>query len=82
MSLVWKDFLKPMGIGFVLFVTSLIILQWEYSYLLPFTHPAKAIMSTDINNLEILTKEVWVSFAYAAAFFTAGYFIVIKRSVK
>ena len=82
MSLVWKDFLKPMGIGFVLFVTSLIILQWEYSYLLPFTHPANAIMSTDINNLEILTKEVWVSYAYAAAFFTVGYFIVIKRSVK
>ena len=82
MSLVWKDFLKPMGIGFLLFVVSIMILKWEYSYLLPFTHPVKAIMSTDINNLEILTKEVWVSFAYASAFFTAGYFIIIKRSVK
>lgn len=82
MSLIWKDFLKPMGIGFVLFVTSMIILQWEYSYLSPFTHPVKAIMSTNINKLEVFTNEVWVSFAFAAAFFTAGYFIVIKRSVK
>jgi hypothetical protein len=81
-SLVWKDFLKPMGIGFLLFVTSIMVLQWDYSYLLPFTHPVKAIMSTNINKLEILTKEVWMSFGYAIAFFTAGYFIVIKRSVK
>lgn len=82
MSLVWKDFLKPMGIGFLLFVVSIMILKWEYSYLLPFTHPVKAIMSTNINNLEILTKEVWMSFTYAAAFFNAVYFIVIKQSVK
>jgi hypothetical protein len=39
-------------------------------------------MSSSGKEIEIFTKEVWVSFAYAAVFFTAGYFIVIKRSVK
>ncbi|TKC00673.1 ABC transporter permease [Pedobacter cryophilus] len=82
MSLVWKDFLKPMGIGFLLLVTAMIVLKWEYSYLIPFTHPIKALMSSSGKEVEILTKEVWVSFAYAAVFFTAGYFIVIKKSVK
>lgn len=82
MSLVWKDFLKPMGIGFVFFVMSMIALKWEYSYLIPFTHPILAITSSTGKDIEIFTKEVWVSFAYAAAFFSAGYFIVIKRSVK
>lgn len=82
MSLVWKDFLKPMGIGFVFFVVSMIALKWEYSYMLPFTHPILAITSSVGKDMVIFTKEVWVSFAFAAAFFTAGYFIVIKRSVK
>ncbi len=82
MSLVWKDFLKPMGIGFILLVTAIIVLKWDYSFLIPYTHPTKAIMSSDKKALEIFTKEVLVSFAYAVAFFTAGYFVVIKRSVK
>ncbi len=82
MSLVWKDFLKPMGFGFILLVTSVIIVKWEFSYLIPYTHPVNAIMSSTVKDIEIFTKEVWVSFAYAMVFFSAGYFIVIKRSIK
>ncbi|MEO5909700.1 MAG: ABC transporter permease [Pelobium sp.] len=80
-SLIWQDFMKPMGLGFVLLVASLIAFQWEYSYLSPFALPIRSIMEGK-KELVFFTKELWISLAYAAGFFTLGYFIVTKRSVK
>lgn len=94
MSLLWSDFLKPMGIGFICTIVGLIVVRnWEYSYTLPYAHPMLALMSmfkkglgktaTDSAvHIDIFTKDVFVSLIVAVVVFILGYFIVVKKSVK
>lgn len=80
-SLIWQDFMKPMGLGFVILVISVIAVKWDYSYLIPYALPLKSIMSLSKDSV-LMDKEAWVSIAYALSFFTLGYFVITKRSVK
>ncbi|WP_448702552.1 ABC transporter permease [Mucilaginibacter sp. AW1-3] len=97
LSLVWSDFLKPMGIGFVCTIASLISVGvgWQYAYFVPYAHPALAMKGLNSNTsiirnnkgvpqltVDMFTKEVWVSLIVAAAIFILGFFIVQKKSVK
>jgi lantibiotic transport system permease protein len=90
LSVIWDDFLKPMGIGFLLTVFGIICgnLGWKYAYTIPYAHPmlaVKSIMSqANGQNMtfDLFTKEVYVSLGIAAVTFIAGYFIVIRRSGK
>lgn len=45
MSLLWSDFLKPMGIGFLGTICGAIALgvNWQYAYFIPYIHPAMAL---------------------------------------
>jgi lantibiotic transport system permease protein len=91
LSLLWSDFLKPMGVGFVCTITGVIAgaAHWKYAYLFPYSHPMMAItgispkqgkaMQFDAN---LWNKEIFVSLIVAVVVFIAGYFIVEKRSVK
>lgn len=92
LSLLWSDFLKPMGIGFVCTITGVILASknWEYCYLFPYSHPMVAITTmmrhgdkriTEIQ-IDVFTKDVFVSLAVGVVVFIAGYFIVLKKSVK
>ena len=98
LSLLFSDFLKPMGIGFVCTITGRILASnnWEYAYLFPYSHPMmamKALSQTHPKDngvsgkmpeitINMFTHETWVSLAVAIAVFIAGYYIVLKRSVK
>jgi len=92
LSLLWPDFLKPMGLGFVATVTGVILASndWKYAYLFPYSHPMGALRSMIKNNkgpassleIDIYTKDVYVSVAIAIIVFIAGYFIVQRKSVK
>jgi lantibiotic transport system permease protein len=95
LSLLFRDFLKPMGIGFVATVSGIIManLDWKYAYLFPYSHPMLTIRSIKQGNSEglhgipqihvdLLTKDIWVSLAVAVGVFVIGYFIVLKKSVK
>jgi len=91
LSLLWSDFLKPMGIGFVCTVAGVIAgaSHFGYAYLFPYSHPLLAIssiaprhaapMQLDAN---IWNKEILVSLIVAVIVFITGYFIVEKRSIK
>lgn len=82
-SLIWPDFMKPMGFGFISLVTCLILLRWEYSYLLPYALPMKALgIEGAKNEILIFNKEAFISIGYALSFFILGYFVITKRSVK
>lgn len=94
LSLIWADFLKPMGIGFVCFIAGVISagVNWKYAYTIPYAHPMLALKSmmgtrkpgappTQIV-IDIFTQDVYVSLVISAAVFVAGFFIVQKRSVK
>ena len=90
LSIIWDDFLKPMGIGFLLTVFGIICgnLGWKYAFTIPYAHPMlalKSIMgqaSTKSMAFDRFTKEVYVSLAVAVVTFIAGYFVVSRRSIK
>ena len=91
--LLWSDFLKPMGIGFFATIIGVITASkdWEYCYLFPYSHPMLALKLMPHNmsnsgvpqiNIDLLTKEIFVSITVSALVFIGGYFIVLKKSVK
>jgi hypothetical protein len=94
LSLIWSDFLKPMGIGFICFIAGVISVgvNWQYNYVIPYAHPMLALKSmmgvrkpgmppTQIV-IDIFTHDVYVSLAVGAVVFVAGFFIVQRKSVK
>jgi hypothetical protein len=85
LSLIWADFLKPMGIGFIGLIIGIIAGSkgWEYSYLIPYSHPGLAL-SVKHSTIEapLFTQEIYSSLIYATVLFILGYFIVSKRSIK
>jgi hypothetical protein len=97
LSLLFRDFLKPMGIGFVATITGVILASkdWEYAYIFPYAHPMLTIISVGQQikskpgpsgmphiTIDIFTREIFISLAIAIVVFIAGYFIVLKKSVK
>lgn len=91
LSLLWADFLKPMGIGFVGTIVGVIATttKWQFAYLFPYSHPLLAIMSISLSvkknapiDVNIFNKEILVSLIVAVVVFIAGYFIVERKSVK
>jgi hypothetical protein len=93
LSLLWADFLKPMGIGFVLTIAGVITAtaDWTYAYLFPYAHPMMALKTTLPHSkgkgstqmvINIFTSDVYVSLVVSVAVFIAGYYIVQRKSVK
>ena len=95
LSLLFRDFLKPMGIGFVATISGIIMvnLGWRYAYLFPYSHPMLTIRSLKPNNMDqgpaipqitvdLFTKDIFVSIGVAVVVFILGYFIVLKKSEK
>lgn len=93
LSLLWGDFIKPMGVGFVLTIFGIITanLGWEYAYTIPYTHPmlaTESIMHQVFRgknmplDFDLMGREVYVSLAVAAFTFIMGYFVIARRSIK
>jgi hypothetical protein len=90
LSLLWEDFLKPMGIGFLLTVFGIICsnLGWKYTFTIPYAHPMIALKSilnqasTKEITFDLFTKEVYISIAISIVTFIAGYYVISRRSVK
>ncbi|HWD88838.1 MAG TPA: ABC transporter permease [Mucilaginibacter sp.] len=95
LSLLFRDFLKPMGIGFAATIAGVILAGtgWQYAYLYPYSHAMLTVKSMHPANnakgdmipqitIDLFTKDIFVSLAVAAGVFILGYFIVLKRSVK
>jgi hypothetical protein len=90
LSLIWGDFLKPMGIGFIGIIAGIITANvgWKYAYLIPYSDPTLALRITrstknaNPEDFPIFTQEIWVSVIFAASMFMIGYFILSKRNIK
>lgn len=83
-SLVWADFLKPMGLGFIALIAGLIAASkgWEYAYTIPYSHPVMALSMKKPGPVVIFTQEIYWSLSYALVFFVIGYFIVARKRIK
>ena len=95
LSLLFRDFLKPMGIGFTATITGVILanIDWQYAYLFPYSAPMltiKGLLKSKMDigpgmpqiTVDIFTKDIFVNLIVATAVFILGYFIVLKKSVK
>ncbi len=84
-SMLWSDFMKSMGIGLVLTIASMIIMQWEYVYISPYAQPMYSIntlfeaksMSVNFNSIEI-----WIGLGTSFVFLTLAYQLMKKRSIR
>jgi lantibiotic transport system permease protein len=80
LSLLFRDFLKPMGIGFLGTVMGVILVanSWKYAYLFPYSHPMLTIKTIQDGikskpgsagipqiGVNLLTREIFVSGAIA-----------------
>ena len=85
-SLIWSDFLKPMGIGFIGVIAGIIAASKgvKYAYIIPYSHTALALSMRKgpSEAMNLFTQEIYTSFIYAITLFIIGYFIVVKKSVK
>jgi hypothetical protein len=93
LSLLWSDFLKPMGIGFVCTIAGVIMAtaDWEYDFWFPYASPMMALKTMMPHSrgqhsnqmvIDIFTNDVYVSIVISAVVFVAGFFIVQRKSVK
>jgi lantibiotic transport system permease protein len=93
LSLLWTDFLKPMGVGFVCTIAGVIFASagWKYAYLIVYSSPVLALekLAPRIQKgvtphivIDFFTKDTYVSLVVFAAVFIAGFYIVQKKSVK
>jgi hypothetical protein len=75
LSLRFKNFIAPVGIGLGLIVTSVIALNfhWQHIYKLPFAHPILTLMSMKNPNRPLLENHELNSIGYFAVFLLIGY---------
>lgn len=84
-SMLWSDFMKSMGIGLLLTIFSMIMMQWEYSYISPYAQPMYSInylfkaKSMEVN---FNSKEIWVGLGTSLVFLTLAYQLMKKRSIR
>ena len=69
-ALRFKNFLVPVGLGFVFWVGALAALTWQYGYLIPYTYPMYSYLMTGVETKAILPS-------VNIHLFALGYFVVI-----
>ncbi|MBW4890486.1 ABC transporter permease [Mucilaginibacter sp. HMF5004] len=87
LSLLWGDFLKPMGIGFLGLIAGWITLgvKWQYVYLIPYAHPnmvwanlqaaTKTVKSKTIGAMPNFTIEIFTREVWVSLVFAAVIFV-------
>lgn len=89
LSLIWSDFLKPMGIGFVGTIIGIIAanVQWKYAQYIAYAIPTITLRSTkpkgsNPEDFQVFTNDIYISIAYGILLFIIGYFILTKKNIK
>lgn len=89
MNLMWNDFLKPFGIGFLFIIMGIITanLNWKYVVYLPYAYPnltVRNIMQTkgDLNKMIVFDQAIYNSLIYGLIVFVIGYFLLAKKTIK
>jgi len=80
-SIYWKDFIRPVGIGFGLTIVGFVLRLWGHSYLFPFSHPI--LISDDFISMEysLFNKAVIISLLCGVVFFSIGFYLVSKKEI-
>lgn len=83
LSLQFKNFLVPVGLGFAIWFFGVGLLSWEYSHFLPYNHGAINYMTAAGHiKREVFIGLEYLALAYFAVFILAGWFLYITKSEK
>jgi hypothetical protein len=84
-SLQFKNFLVPVGAGFVIWFSGIGILSWEHSYVFPYIHSTLDffISSGQFGNRKIPPINIQLlAVIYSALFTTASYVLYVGKKEK
>jgi lantibiotic transport system permease protein len=73
-SLRFKNFIAPIGIGLALLITALIILQWEHAPKVPYAQPALTFFDIKKKSTNLLANHEWNAIGYFLFFTTLAFF--------
>jgi len=83
LSLHFRNFLVPIGIGFLAWVGALAALSWKFGYLLPYTYTMLNYLKDSTSRHAPVPPDFHVlALAYFAAFIAAGYALFLARRQK
>lgn len=88
MNLMWNDFLKPFGLGFLFTIVCSITANvgWKYATYLPYAFPSLTVMSVmkakKGAEMVILDQAAIYSLICGAIVFVIGYFMVARKTIK
>ncbi|WP_158884144.1 ABC transporter permease [Rhodanobacter sp. L36] len=81
LGLRFRNFLVPLGVGFLMWIGALAALSWKYGYVIPYTYSMLEYLKHDPGKAIIPNVDIHAyALGYAVAFTVAGY--VLFRSMK
>lgn len=88
MNLMWNDFLKPFGLGFLLTIICSIAANagWKYAVYLPYSFPSLTVMNImgakKGAGITIFDQATVNSLICCGVVFVIGYFLVARKTIK
>jgi len=83
-SLNYKNFLVPVGTGFMLWVGALASLSWKYGYIIPYTYGMFTFLKSGVTSKAVIpTVNIHgIAFAYFAGITIISYVLYISKKEK
>lgn len=83
-SLKYKNFLVPVGTGFILWVGALAALSWEYSYVVPYTYCMYTYLSSGVVNKAVIpTVNIHlIAIGYFVLITIVSYVLYVSKAEK
>jgi lantibiotic transport system permease protein len=80
----FKNFLVPVGLGFVFWVGSLAALSWKFGYLIPYTYPMYNYLKSGVETKAVLpTANIHLlAIGYFGAITAISYFLYLSKKEK
>jgi hypothetical protein len=83
-SLQFRNFLVPVGVGFVIWMLGIGMVSWQYCYIFPYVYTGidHFISSGAMPGRQFPAGIQWMAFGYFAAFIIAGYILYAVKKEK
>jgi lantibiotic transport system permease protein len=78
-SLLFRNFMIPLGVGMGLFIASLIGMSWKYCYLIPYTYLSSFFMNNTDNLMDKGINIYWCAVGYFALFMVLSYIVYLVK---
>ncbi|HKP70387.1 MAG TPA: ABC transporter permease, partial [Pyrinomonadaceae bacterium] len=83
-ALRFKNFLVPVGLGFVFWVGSLAALTWHFGYIIPYTYPMYHYLGSGVQTKAVLpdVNIHWLAFGYFVVITIVSYAMYLMKREK